>query len=204
MFLRMEPTDVTRVFNATAWDVNGPIDSWTAQLEEEALIRPDASQISDDQLQAVGRQLFESVFPGAIGEQMRRMLQKWMRLVVDVSSGAESVSRVPWETLISDTGPAVWEGRLHVIRYLRSEPKDVVIRIPGTDVIRLLAVFPEGPSQGEATHVLERLLRPAADRGMLRYSLLGGTVTSEQLRDEMRKQRPNVFHLRPRGVRGAS
>jgi hypothetical protein len=197
VFVQMEPTERAGTVTATAWNANGPIESWTVALPSEIPVDTDAREIVDDQVHEVGRRLFATAFPGVIGDRLRQLLQKRLRLIVDVSSG-DSASRLPWEAMTLDTSPEALDGRLQVIRYLRSERQDV--SMASREAIRVLAVIAAPrdlapTSLGEAQHGLERLLRPAQERGLLRYTVLTGEVTRERLHDEMRKQRPNVFHF---------
>jgi hypothetical protein len=196
VFLRLERTPVTRVFKATMWSSAGPIGSWTTELEQQAAIAHDVPEAGD--LQEAGRLLFTSAFPSEIGARIGTMLQSRLRLVIDVSSGDDAISRLPWEALAPHTATPGLEGRLHVIRYLQA--KDDTSTGAGDDVIRMLAVIPSLKDlgvigEGEARQVLEMALTAARDRGTLRYSVLTGEVTRAKLHDSMKEQRPHIFHF---------
>jgi CHAT domain len=196
--LRMEPTSVTRLFKAAAWDSNGPIASWTADVEAGNAIGPEVREAGEADLQTAGRLLFRSVFRNAIGERIEAMLRKRLRLVIDVSEGAEAVSGLPWEALSPDTSPPALDGRLQVIRYLRSQTPSRILA--GDDVMRMLAIIPSPKDlaligEGEARSVLDLVLKPAVERRLLRYEMLTGEITREQLHDVMKEQRPNIFHF---------
>jgi hypothetical protein len=163
--------------------------------QREVLLRTDQSRRA---LQRLGRLVFEQALPRAFRAPILQRLDSGTRVRLTVKAEGQS-SSLPWEAMYIDDQRAfpVLDGRLSVVRSLQEQVAPASLAAEFDKPLRILAVVPSPVDSlsinfREELDILAQVLAPAVKEGLVQYSVVS---EAEQLRQAVRRYRPQVFHF---------
>jgi hypothetical protein len=173
---------------------------WQPGQVSERLIQLERRQVTRDDLAEMGRQLFEALFTGHVGQRYMEAVGKTrnglrLRLWLD----APELQALPWELLYDaerDEFLAL-SGRAVVTRYLSVTEGTPLLRIEPP--LRMLVATASPRDQppldvdGEVA-AIQAALSTLADAGQVQVAVLPHAQTMT-LRDALHDQQPHVFHF---------